>query len=61
SLHAHTHLHPQHVGLLTDRRDAQWVRYRRNPALPPEWVAIVEAVLAALPPLSPAQCQKKAA
>lgn len=49
------------AGLLTGRRDAQWVRYRRSPALPPEWVAIVEAVLAALPPLSPAHCQKKAA
>ena len=49
------------AGLLTDRRDAQWVRYRRNPALPSEWVAIVDAVLAALPPLALAQCQKKAA
>jgi ArsR family transcriptional regulator len=37
------------VGLLTDRRDAQWVRYRRNPELPPAWVAIVDAVLAAQP------------
>ncbi len=37
------------IGLLTDRRDAQWVRYRRNPELPPAWVAIVEAVLAAHP------------
>lgn len=35
------------VGLLTDRRDAQRVRYRRNPALPPAWAAIVDAVLAA--------------
>lgn len=49
------------VGLLTDRRDAQWIRYRRNPALPPQWEAIVDAVLAVLPPLAPAQCQKKAA
>ena len=23
------------AGLVTDRRDAQWVRYRRNPKLPP--------------------------
>lgn len=49
------------VGLMTDRRDAQWVRYRRNPALAPEWVAIVDAVLAALPPLARAHCQQKAA
>jgi ArsR family transcriptional regulator len=49
------------AGLLTDRRDAQWVRYHRNPALPPECEAIVNAVLAALPALAPAQCQKKAA
>lgn len=49
------------AGLLTDRRDAQWVRYRRNSELPPECEAIVNAVLAALPPLTPAQCQKKAA
>lgn len=37
------------VGLVVDRRDAQWVRYRRNPALPPEVAAIVDAVMAALP------------
>lgn len=49
------------TGLLTDRRDAQWVRYRRNPALPPEWVAIVDAVLAVLPPLTTAQCHEKVA
>lgn len=49
------------AGLLTDRRDAQWVRYRRNPDLPAAWVAIVDAILAALPALPPAQCHKKAA
>lgn len=49
------------AGLLTDRRDAQWVRYRRNPDLPASSTAIVEAILAALPPLPAAQCQKKAA
>ncbi|WP_197423841.1 helix-turn-helix transcriptional regulator [Novosphingobium sp. CCH12-A3] len=49
------------AGLLTDRRDAQWVRYRRNPDLSAQWQAIVDAVLATLPPLLPAQCQKKAA
>jgi ArsR family transcriptional regulator, arsenate/arsenite/antimonite-responsive transcriptional repressor len=45
------------VGLLIDRRDAQWVRYRRNPALGRELVAIVDAVLAAFP----AEKRKKAA
>ena len=29
-----------------DRRDAQWVRYRRNPALDPQIAAVVQAVLA---------------
>jgi len=33
------------AGLVTDRRDAQWVRYRRNPALPPEIAAVLAAVL----------------
>jgi ArsR family transcriptional regulator, arsenate/arsenite/antimonite-responsive transcriptional repressor len=37
------------AGLVSDRRDAQWVRYRRNPALGHEPAAIVDAVLAALP------------
>ncbi|MGA7974082.1 MAG: metalloregulator ArsR/SmtB family transcription factor [Pseudolabrys sp.] len=37
------------AGLLTDRRDAQWVRYRRAPGLPQEVVALVDAALA-LPP-----------
>lgn len=37
------------AGLVTDRRDAQWVRYRRNPALSPAFNAIVEAVLTTLP------------
>ncbi len=36
------------VGVVTDRRDAQWVRYRRNPDLPPEQAAIIEAVIASL-------------
>lgn len=49
------------IGLLTDRRDAQWVRYRRNPDLPASWVAIVDAVLAALPPRAGSRCQQKAA
>ena len=34
------------AGLLTDRRDAQWVRYRRAPNLPQEVVALVDAALA---------------
>ncbi len=35
------------AGLVVDRRDAQWVRYRLRPDLAPEVRAIVEAVLAA--------------
>lgn len=35
------------AGLVVDRRDAQWVRYRLNPALSPYLHAIVDAVLAA--------------
>jgi ArsR family transcriptional regulator, arsenate/arsenite/antimonite-responsive transcriptional repressor len=35
------------AGLVLDRRDAQWVRYRRNPDLSPDLAAVVEAVLAA--------------
>jgi ArsR family transcriptional regulator len=37
------------VGLVVDRRDARWVRYRRNPDLLEPLVAIVDAVLASLP------------
>lgn len=35
------------AGLVVDRRDAQWVRYRRNPHLPEEITRIVDAALAA--------------
>lgn len=35
------------AGLVLDRRDAQWVRFRRNPGLAPGFAAIVDAVLAA--------------
>lgn len=35
------------AGIVVDRRDAQWVRYRRNPDLAPERAAVVDAVLAA--------------
>ncbi|MDE1918706.1 MAG: metalloregulator ArsR/SmtB family transcription factor [Sphingomonadales bacterium] len=49
------------VGLLVDRRDAQWVRYRRRSELPTSWVAIIDAVLLTLPPLPQSACQKRAA
>ena len=35
------------AGLVLDRRDAQWVRYRRNPDVAPELAAVIDAVLAA--------------
>ncbi len=35
------------AGLVVDRRDAQWVRYRLNANLTPATRAILEAVLAA--------------
>lgn len=35
------------AGLVIDRRDAQWVRYRINPCMPGEIASIVSAVLAA--------------
>lgn len=34
------------AGLVTGRRDAQWVRYRLNPDLPTEYQNIIDAVLA---------------
>ena len=37
------------VGLVTDRRDAQWVRYRLSNDLPPTTRAIVDAVMASVP------------
>ena len=33
------------AGIVIDRRDAQWVRYRRNPDLAPEIAAVIDAVL----------------
>ena len=33
------------AGLVHDRRDAQWVRYRRRPDLAPELTTVVDAVL----------------
>lgn len=38
----------KNAGLVIDRRDAQWVRYRRNPALSPKLAAIADAVIVAL-------------
>lgn len=35
------------AGLVTDRRDAQWVRYRRNPDLSRALVGVVDAALGA--------------
>lgn len=35
------------AGLVVDRRDAQWVRYRRNPDVPPEIMTVITAVLTA--------------
>jgi ArsR family transcriptional regulator len=35
------------AGLVNDRRDAQWVRYRKNPRLAPEIAAAVDAILRA--------------
>lgn len=37
------------AGLVVDRRDAQWVRYRRAPHLPQAVIALADAALA-LPP-----------
>jgi ArsR family transcriptional regulator len=34
------------AGLVTDRRDAQWVRYRRSPNLPQHVTRLVDAALA---------------
>ena len=35
------------AGLVSDRRDAQWVRYRRNPDLAPAIAALLDAALSA--------------
>ncbi|RAI44114.1 ArsR/SmtB family transcription factor [Rhodoplanes roseus] len=37
------------AGLVTDRRDAQWVRYRRAADVAPEASALVDAALAVPP------------
>lgn len=36
------------AGLVVDRRDAQWVRYRRNPGMPPQVVTVVEAAVSGM-------------
>lgn len=36
------------AGIVIDRRDAQWVRYRRNPELPAELSAILDFVVLAI-------------
>ncbi len=41
------------AGIVLDRRDAQWVRYRRNPDLAPELAAIIDAVMNAQHKLEP--------
>lgn len=35
------------AGLVLDRRDAQWVRYRRNPDVPDVIAAVVDSILVA--------------
>ncbi|KFI27476.1 ArsR/SmtB family transcription factor [Paenirhodobacter enshiensis] len=35
------------AGLVVDRRDAQWVRYRLNPDMPPGVYAVLKTILAA--------------
>ena len=35
------------AGLLIDRRDAQWVRYRLNPDMPSDVKRIIDAVISA--------------
>ncbi len=41
------------AGIIVDRRDAQWVRYRRNPDLAPEYIAVIDAIFAAEPAYLP--------
>ncbi len=36
----------RNAGLVVDRRDAQWVRYRMTPNLPADVAALLEAALA---------------
>lgn len=47
------------IGLVVDRRDAQWVRYRRAPKLAKETERIVEGVLGATKPPSASAMLRK--
>ena len=47
------------AGLVTDRRDAQWVRYRRNGEMPALVAALVDAALATT--ASPSRQERNAA
>nr|WP_153401268.1 metalloregulator ArsR/SmtB family transcription factor [Polymorphobacter fuscus] len=47
------------AGLLSDRRDAQWVRYRRRQDVPQAWVDIIDSILAALPSPSGVPADRK--
>jgi ArsR family transcriptional regulator len=49
------------AGLVTDRRDAQWVRYRRNDRMSPETAALVDAALAVASPEGNRQFERNAA
>lgn len=49
------------AGLVLDRRDAQWVRYRRAPNIAPHCAAIIDAVMRALPAPSHRSDQQEAA
>ena len=49
------------AGIVTDRREAQWVRYRKRADLPEDWVTIIGDIIRAMPPLPGTACQKRAA
>jgi len=49
------------AGLVTDRRDAQWVRYRRNDRMSPETAMLVDAALAVASPEGNRQFERNAA
>ena len=49
------------AGLVVDRRDAQWVRYRRHPDLDPAVAGMVDRILATLPAMPPCGPDRRAA
>lgn len=49
------------AGIVTDRREAQWVRYRKRADLPEDWVTIIGDIIRVMPPLPGTACQKRAA